>query len=117
MPEKKRFYGWKLVAVLFILDFINMGFPYYGGSIINGYMIHDIVMSRSTLGWGFTILNLFVGIAAIFVAMSIVKYRNPRHVRHRAPSSSGLNALFLGFFGVEAVGTTWSPSASSTESA
>ena len=74
MPEKEEFYGWKLVAVLFLLDFINMGFPYYGGSIINGYMIHDIVMSRSTLGLGFTILNLFVGFAAIVVAMSIVKY-------------------------------------------
>jgi hypothetical protein len=70
VPEKKGFYGWKLVAVLFLLDFINMGFPYYGGSIINGYMIHDIVMSRSTLGLGFTILNLFVGFAAIVVAMS-----------------------------------------------
>ena len=74
MPDKPKFYGWKLVAVLFLLDFINMGFPYYGGSIINSYMIHDIVMSRATLGWGFTILNLFVGFAAIVVAMSIVKY-------------------------------------------
>ena len=51
-----------------------MGFPYYGGSVINGYMIHEIPMSRSTLGLGFTFLNLFLGIAAIFVAMSIVKF-------------------------------------------
>jgi len=63
-----------MVAVLFCLDFINMGFPYYGGSIINGYMIHEIPMSRSLLGWGFTILNLFVGLAAVLVAMSIVKF-------------------------------------------
>lgn len=97
MPEKKRFYGWKLVAVLFILDFINMGFPYYGGSIINGYMIHDIVMSRATLGWGFTILNLCVGIAAIFVAMSIVKY-GIRATFVMGSVLIGLNALFLGFF-------------------
>ncbi len=74
MTNKQEFYGWKLVAVLFSLDFINMGFPYYGGSVINGYMIHEIPMTRSTLGLGFTVLNLFVGIAAIFVAMSIVKY-------------------------------------------
>jgi MFS family permease len=97
VPEKKGFYGWKLVAVLFLLDFINMGFPYYGGSIINGYMIHDIVMSRSTLGLGFTILNLFVGFAAIVVAMSIVKYG----IRATFVIGSiviGLNACFLGFF-------------------
>jgi MFS family permease len=97
VPDKKGFYGWKLVAVLFTLDFINMGFPYYGGSIINGYMIHDIAMSRSTLGLGFTILNLFVGFAAIVVAMSIVKYG----IRATFVTGSvliGLNALFLGFY-------------------
>ena len=96
MPEKKDFYGWKLVAVLFILDFINMGFPYYGGSIINTYMRHDIEMSSSTYGWGFTILNLFVGIAAVFVAMAIVRWG----IRRSFLIGSciiGLNALFLGF--------------------
>lgn len=75
MAEKQPFYGWKLVGVLFALDFINMGFPYYGGSvIINGYMSHDIAMSGSTRGFGFTLLNLFVGLAAVLVAMSIVKF-------------------------------------------
>jgi MFS family permease len=74
MTDKSNFYGWKLVAVLFCLDFINMGFPYYGGSVINGYMVHEVTMSRSTLGLGFTILNLFVGLAAVVVAISIVKF-------------------------------------------
>ncbi len=97
MPEKQKFYGWKLVAVLFILDFINMGFPYYGGSIINGYMMHELTMSRSTLGLGFTILNLFVGFAAIVVAMSIVKY-GIRTTFIIGSVLIGLNALFLGFY-------------------
>ena len=74
MQDKATFYGWKLVAVLFCLDFINMGFPYYGGSVINGYMIHEVAMSRSMLGLGFTVLNLFVGLAAVLVAISIVRY-------------------------------------------
>jgi MFS family permease len=74
VTDKRPFYGWKLVAVLFSLDFINMGFPYYGGAVINGYMIHEIPMSRSTLGLGFTLINLFVGLAAVLVAMSIIKY-------------------------------------------
>jgi MFS family permease len=75
VPDKPKFYGWKLVAVLFFLDFINMGFPYYGGSVIvNGYMSHQLVMSDSKLGLGFTLLNLSLGIAAIVVAMSIVKF-------------------------------------------
>jgi MFS family permease len=75
VAEKQQFYGWKLVAVLFILDFMNMGFPYYGGSVIvNGYMGHQLVMSDSKLGLGFTLLNLAVGVAAVLVAISIVKF-------------------------------------------
>ncbi len=74
MPEKQNFYGWKLVAALFCLDFINMGFPYYGGSvIINDFMTRDIVMSGTTRGFGFQLLNIFVGLAAVLVAISIVK--------------------------------------------
>lgn len=74
MSEKPKFYGWKLLGVLFALDFINMGFPFYGGSLINRYMIHDIPMSRGMLGFGSTLVNLFVGLAAFVVAISIVKY-------------------------------------------
>jgi len=96
VPEKKSFYGWKLVAVLFVLDFINMGFPYYGGTIINSYMIDAIHMKRSTLGLGFTILNLFVGLAAIFVAMAIVKW-GIRKTFIIGSCIIGASALFLGF--------------------
>ena len=66
MPDKPNFYGWKLVAVLFALDFINMGFPYYGGSVINGYMVHEVGMSRSTLGLGFTLLMACVFVVNLF---------------------------------------------------
>jgi MFS family permease len=96
VPEKAKFYGWRLVAVLFLLDFINMGFPYYGGTIINSYMIHSIAMKRSTLGLGFTILNLFVGIAALFVAMAIVKF-GIRKTFIIGSCITGISALFLGF--------------------
>ena len=93
----KGFYGSRLVAVLFVLDFVNMGFPYYGGSIINGYMLRDIAMSRSTLGLGFTVLNLCAGIAAIAVALSIIKYG----IRVTFVIGSALicaGSLFLGFY-------------------
>jgi len=96
VSETKSFYGWKLVAVLFTLDFINMGFPYYGGTIINSYMIHSIVMKRSTLGLGFTILNLFVGLAALVVAAVIVKW-GIRKTFMMGSLIIGVSALFLGF--------------------
>jgi MFS family permease len=98
MTTKPGFYGWKLVFVLFCLDFVNMGFPYYGGSvIINDFMTHDIAMSGSTRGWGFTLLNIFVGVAAVAVAISIVK------IGLRATFALGsaiicAGALYLGLF-------------------
>ncbi len=74
MTKKQAFYGWKLVAALWFLDFLNMGFPLYGGTVINTYMLKDMAMSRSTFGLGFTLLNLLVGLPSIIVAASIMKW-------------------------------------------
>jgi MFS family permease len=74
MSHTNSFYGWKLVGVLWFLDFLNMGFPYYGGAVINTYMRNEIVMSRSTYGLGFTLLNLFVGLPSILVAAAILRW-------------------------------------------
>jgi MFS family permease len=97
MSERQKFYGWTLLAVLFSLDFVNMGFPVYGGTVINSYMLHQIPMSRSTLGLGFTFSNLFVGLSATTVAMSILK----QGVRKTFAIGSALicaGSLFLAFF-------------------
>src|ERR1700733_2246855 len=97
MAKKQEFYGWTLLAVLFSLDFVNMGFPVYGGTVINSYMLRQIPMSRSTLGLGFTFSNLFVGLSATIVAMSILK----QGVRKTFAIGSGLicaGSLFLALF-------------------
>jgi MFS family permease len=74
VSKAQSFYGWKLVAALWLLDFLNMGFPLYGGAVINTYMLKQIAMERSTYGLGFTLLNLFVGLPSIAVAASILKW-------------------------------------------
>jgi len=74
MTSERGFYGWKLMFILWLLDFLNMGFPLYGGTVINTYMLKEIPMSRSEFGLGFTILNLFVGIPSILVGASIVHW-------------------------------------------
>src|ERR1700686_1714523 len=74
MTSERGFYGWELVFFLWLLDFLNMGFPLYGGAVINTYMLKEIPMSRSTFGLGFTLLNLFVGIPSILVGASIVRW-------------------------------------------
>jgi MFS family permease len=74
MTSERGFYGWKLVFFLWLLDFLNMGFPLYGGNIINNYMLKEIPMNHGTFGLGYTILNLFVGIPSVLVAASIVRW-------------------------------------------
>lgn len=74
MTSQRGFYGWKLVFILWLLDFLNMGFPLYGGAVINTYMLKEIPMSRSAFGLGFTLLNLFVGITSVLVGACIVRW-------------------------------------------
>jgi len=74
MTLERGFYGWKLVFILWLLDFLNMGFPLYGGAVINTYMFKKIPMSHSAFGLGFTIFNVFAGITSILVAASIVRW-------------------------------------------
>jgi MFS family permease len=74
VTKAQNFYGWKLVAALWVLDFLNMGFPLFGGAVINTYMLKQIAMERSTYGLGFTLLNLFVGLPSMLVAASILKW-------------------------------------------
>lgn len=96
MGKKPQFYGWTLLAVLFSLDFVNMGFPVYGGTVINSYMLRHLPMSRSTLGLGFTFSNLFVGLSATIVAASILRWG----VRKTFAIGSALicaGSLFLAF--------------------
>ncbi len=69
----KKFYGWTMLAALFLLEFVNMGFPFYGGGVINTYMLKHMAMSRSTYGLGFTILNLFIGVPSPLIVRSILR--------------------------------------------
>jgi MFS family permease len=70
----QSFYGWKLVGVLWLLDFLNMGFPLYGGSIINTYMLKEIEMRRSTFGMAVSLLNLAAGVPSVLIAAVIVRW-------------------------------------------
>src|ERR1700693_319273 len=74
MTSERGFYRCKLVFFLWLLDFLNMGFPLYGGAVINTYMLKEIPMSRSTFGLGFTLLNLFVGLPSVLVGAAIVRW-------------------------------------------
>jgi MFS family permease len=72
MVKRAAFYGWTLVAVLFLTDLLLMGLPYY--SVINTYMLKQIHMSRGVYGLGFTLTNLFYGLPSTLVAAVILRW-------------------------------------------
>lgn len=93
MGNEQKFYGWKLVGALWCLYLLNMGFPLYGGAVINSYLIKDIPMDRATFGLGFSLLNLCIGLVAIVVGMTITKW--------------GIRRTFMMGSGVLIIGTLW----------
>jgi MFS family permease len=93
MEKEQNFYGWKLVGALWFLYLLNMGFPLYGGAVINTYMMKEMGMDRATFGLGFTLLNFFVGVPSILVAAAIVKW--------------GIRATFGIGSGLLLIGTLW----------
>jgi MFS family permease len=99
MP-KPPFYGWKLVAVLWVLDFLNMGSALYCGAVINTYMLKQVPMDRSTYGLGFTLLNLFVGLPSTLVAAAILKW-SLRTTFVLGSSLILLGALWMSFFATQ----------------
>jgi MFS family permease len=73
MKTEASFYGWKLVAVLWLILFANMGFPMISGSVANAYMASDLHLSRTTVGLAFAIFTWVVGLLAPFVALLVNK--------------------------------------------
>lgn len=74
MRNKQEFYGWKLCGALWFLYLLNMGFPLYGGAVINTYMMKELAMDRTTFGLGFTLLNFFIGVPSMLIAGAIGKW-------------------------------------------
>jgi hypothetical protein len=47
VTSPQKFYGWKLIGVLFMLDFLNLGFPFFGGAVISTYMLKQIPKAQA----------------------------------------------------------------------
>lgn len=71
--QQGRFYGWKLLVVLWLILVTNLAFPLYGGSVINAYMAADLHFDRSTLGSAFGIFQWMIGLPGPLVAMCVNK--------------------------------------------
>ncbi|HXJ17446.1 MAG TPA: MFS transporter [Candidatus Polarisedimenticolia bacterium] len=73
MTRQTKFYGWKLLGILWLILFANFAFPMYGASVVNTYMAADLHLDRSQLGLAFGLFQWMAGLPAPLIAICISK--------------------------------------------
>ncbi len=72
--SKPLFYGWILLGVLWFVFAFNLGFPAYGGPVINNAMADAIGFSRAPLGFITTVYIIMSGLPGPLVAMAVKRF-------------------------------------------
>ena len=68
-----KFYGWRLLAVYWVILFAVLGWPPYGSGIVNTYMAEQLGFDRTMLGVPYSVLMLVSGLPAPLVAILVVR--------------------------------------------
>ena len=72
--SKPVFYGWVLLGVLWFVFAFNLGFPAYGGPVLNTAMATELGFSRETLGLITLIYIIMSGLPGPVVAMAVNRF-------------------------------------------
>lgn len=70
-PATAPFYGWRLLAALWAILFINLAFPVYGLSVLDPYMAADLHLDRTMIGLTYAVFMAMTGIPAPLAAWCI----------------------------------------------
>jgi MFS family permease len=70
----RRFYGWTLLAALWGVMFLNLGFPAYGPAVINPAMAKALGLHREMLGNMFSVYMIMSGLPGPLVALSVNRF-------------------------------------------
>jgi len=73
VPER-RFYGWTMLAALWGVMFLNLGFPAYGPAVINPAMAKALGLHREMLGNMFSVYMIMSGLPGPLVAFSVNRF-------------------------------------------
>lgn len=95
---KPLFYGWILLGVLWLVFAFNLGFPAYGGPVINSAMAKELGFSREALGLITTIYIIMSGLPGPVVAMAVNRFG----VRRTLIAGSLLNVAGAAFMALVA---------------
>ncbi len=69
-----NFYGWKLLAALWIIVFINLAFPIYGSRGVEAVMMEDLNLNRQALGTIFSLFTIMSGLPGPLVAVCVGRF-------------------------------------------
>jgi MFS family permease len=72
--SKPLFYGWVLLGALWFVFAFNLGFPAYGGPVLNTAMATQLALSRETLGLITTFYIIMSGLPGPLVAMAVNRF-------------------------------------------
>ncbi len=72
--SQRSFYGWTMLGALWLIMFLNLGFPAYGPAVINPAMAKALGLPRETLGGIFSIYMIMSGLPGPLVAMSVNRF-------------------------------------------
>jgi MFS family permease len=73
MPER-AFYGWKLLAVFWLVLVINLAFPAYGIPIVHSYMVQELRLDRTMAGLPYSVYTVMSGLPAPLVALFVHRF-------------------------------------------
>lgn len=68
---RSGFYGWTVLAALWAVMFLNLGFPAYGPAVINAAMAKTLGLDRETLGNMFSVYMVMSGLPGPLVAFAV----------------------------------------------
>ncbi|MEI9964021.1 MAG: MFS transporter [Caulobacteraceae bacterium] len=71
LKRQRSFYGWPLLAVMWLVMAINLALPLYGASILNPYMGAQLHLSRAMVGVVYAVLMIMTGLPGPLVAVLI----------------------------------------------
>jgi sugar phosphate permease len=100
--NQTKFYGWKLVAVLFLL-YLAAAVALYGGNIANTHMAKLTGMSRSLFGAGFAAAYLLVGLGSALAAV-VTNKKGERFTLSLGMGGITVGALLMALLGQTSVG-------------
>ncbi|HXS26232.1 MAG TPA: MFS transporter [Steroidobacteraceae bacterium] len=68
---RRAFYGWKLVAVFWVIVFINLGFAAYGTPVINAAMAQQMHLSRTMAGLPYSLYIVMSALPSVLIAVLV----------------------------------------------